>query len=562
MIRKLLRFSNKVAFLLPAATLLILLALAVVIGQSITQHYKQAETLNEIATHDTILRKNAITISNTAAAINTRLLGVLSDTYSMSGSVITIERFYSELEGAWKSLASQLTPQELQGFAAIIQKKDALFQMRHGLIEALRSSERSRISRQYDQFLEAAVPLQRLLDAKAQELDNAVTNKIADVSRASEAGLQQGITLSALAVLIGLATTAYSFFGVGRPLSRVSQIIARLHDGDVTTVIPKTRRNDEIGALMLSLERFRHSLSEAQELRSRSQEVTQAAEAERKALLERLIGDLEKAVNDIVNAIGRSSEHLGGNALTMRNLAERTAKEAHSVNDASASTTQGLHSVAAATSQLNISIEEIGSRVSSSATIAETAFARVSEANQVIDKLDGAINDIGTVLGLIRSIAEQTNLLALNATIEAARAGEAGRGFAVVAAEVKTLATQTTRATDEIAAQIQAVRMAGADVIGVVETIRQAVDAVNAMSMEISSSVHEQQHATGEISNRIALASGEAERIAHSIAQVLEAAKRTDTQASAVSQAIEEISHQATRLRSQIDSFIAQSKAA
>lgn len=212
---------------------------------------------------------------------------------------------------------------------------------------------------------------------------------------------------------------------------------------------------------------------------------TKMAEAERHALLERLASQFESSVGSLVDAVTGSAEQLDGAAKSMSNSVGRTADLCQTVSSASSNTTQNVQTVASAAEELSSSITEIGSRIDRASGIISDAVSQANETNTKIEGLAVAAQKIGDVVDLINDIAGQTNLLALNATIEAARAGDAGKGFAVVASEVKTLATQTSRATDEIANQIRTIQVETENSVQAIQEISKTINAVDEISAAI-----------------------------------------------------------------------------
>ena len=221
-----------------------------------------------------------------------------------------------------------------------------------------------------------------------------------------------------------------------------------------------------------------------------------------------------------------------------------------------------MHTVASAAEQLSASIREIGQQVTNAAAIASEGAQQAGSTVQVVRGLDESAQRIGEVIRLINDVAAQTNLLALNATIEAARAGEAGKGFAVVAMEVKNLAAQTAKATEEIAAQINAVQAATGDVVRAIEGISETIARIDEISATIASSVEEQGAATGEIARNVQQAAQGTQEVSANISDVTQAAADTGRVASEIVSAASELTDQAERLREEVDRFIARVRAA
>ncbi|MGF1607837.1 MAG: methyl-accepting chemotaxis protein [Kiloniellales bacterium] len=361
-------------------------------------------------------------------------------------------------------------------------------------------------------------------------------------------------TLGALAIGIVLAFVIGR--GISRPVSRLTAVMQRLVANDFSVEVPDRERRDELGAMALAVQVFKDNGQEVERLRAEQQEAERRAQAERDKLMLELADTLDVKVKAIVDAVRSASDDMTHNAQSMSKLADQTKEQSAAVRDASAEASQNVQTVAASAEELSSSIAEINRNVASSNEIAKKATEEARRTNEEVEGLVAAAQRIGEVVNLIQDIAEQTNLLALNATIEAARAGEAGKGFAVVASEVKNLATQTGKATEEIAQQITAMQNATTSAASVIGGIGKTIDQMNEIASAILSTVEQQAGATQEIARNVQQACHGTEQVTDSIDSVSEAADKTDRSAASVLQASAGLAEQSVALAEQLEGLV------
>ena len=368
--------------------------------------------------------------------------------------------------------------------------------------------------------------------------------------------------LIGVVVALGVGGTLAMIFGVSTPIGGMTKVMEVLAGGNLEAEIPSRDRRDEIGAMAKSVQVFKEGMQEAARLRAEQEEVKRKAEQERRAAMLSLADRFEASVGEIVDGVASAATELQATAQAMTGTAEETSKQSTSVAAASEQTSQNVQVVAAATEELSSSTREIGQQVSHVATLIEGAVQQAALSTSQVQGLSDEAEKIGNVIKLITGIAAQTNLLALNATIEAARAGEAGKGFAVVAAEVKALASQTARATDEIGTQIKAIQEATRSSAESIQGISTSIGRVNESATTIASAVEEQGAATQEISRNVAQASQGTQQVTMNMASVSEAANNTGAAAAQVLSSAGELSRGGEKLRAQVRSFLSEVRAA
>jgi methyl-accepting chemotaxis protein len=369
--------------------------------------------------------------------------------------------------------------------------------------------------------------------------------------------------IAAAVILAALAGAAWAMvLLVSRPVSRLAAATAAIAAGDHATVVPATSRGDELGVMARALQGFAGSLAEAERLRCAQEAAKQVAEADRRAGLVHLAGELEAQVGGAVEAIASASTELSAAATSLVSIAERGAGRAAEVSADTTEANGNVGTIAAATEQLAASVAEIARQVNESSQVAKEAVAQAERSNATVANLHDASQKIGEVLRLIGDIASQTNLLALNATIEAARAGEAGKGFAVVASEVKSLAGQTARATEGIAAQIQAMQGATDGAVQEIQAIRATILRMGDIATAIAAAVEQQDAATRDIARNVQGAAGGTARIATRIEEVRQIAGETGGAATQVQATSGELAGQAERLRRKVDEVLGGLRAA
>ena len=349
---------------------------------------------------------------------------------------------------------------------------------------------------------------------------------------------------------------------IARPIERITQAMGKLAKGEKSIDIPGVGRRDEIGQMADAVQVFKENAVKVERLQAEQAEANARADTERRAAMTKLATDFEGSVGQIVDSVSSAAEQLKSSAEAMSMIADESSSQSTTVAAAAEQATHNVQTVASSTVEVSASIQEIARQVQQQSDIAGRATALAAQSRQQVGDLSDHAETIGQVVSLITSIAEQTNLLALNATIEAARAGDAGKGFAVVASEVKNLATQTAKATDEIANQIRGVQEQTGSTVSAIGEIAETVQSMSEIASMVASAVEEQNAAAQEIGRNVQEAAGGTQEVSTGIVAVTKTASEAGTASSQMLAAAQDMSNQASNLSTEVQRFLSEVRAA
>ena len=404
---------------------------------------------------------------------------------------------------------------------------------------------------------EANRSVRSALNKDLETLSKVYAERAKDIAEQTETTRQLSLVLTGLGgvalalVLIGVILIARS---IARPLSVITAVIKQVAEGADNVRVPHTDRGDEIGALARAIEIFRQAMDHNKNLNSQVVRESQIREA-RGRHIEISVEAFRGAIGTVLRAVKENATAMRGSAQTITRVTSKASNEASAAAGATEQASSNVSMVAGAAEELSASVEEIGRQVRQSAAAVEQTGLRTEKSIAEIESLAAATQRIDGVLNLIQAIAEQTNLLALNATIEAARAGDAGRGFAVVAHEVKALAGQTAKATEEISQNVSLIQSSTRNAVDAVREIGHAVGEINAITTNIAHAIGQQDAATREISSNAQGAAQGNATLVHNIGSLRDAIGQTSTVAASVLTASDDLNATAETLSREVETF-------
>jgi len=398
------------------------------------------------------------------------------------------------------------------------------------------------------------------VDVLLADLSSKLEAQAEDARRLALDAARTALNLS-LPAILGIFTAlaiagAGLFLFVVRPIRRMTSAMLRLAQGDTTIELAGEGQTDEIGNMASAVVVFRENLIEAGRLREAQVKSEEQAEIDKKTAMNNLADNFESSVSEMVETVASSAGSMQESAHELADSARESGERASDAAQASKDSAKDIETVAVATEKLRSSIEDVSQQIASSASAAHSAGEAARESNRVIKSLGEAAHQIDNIVQIIQDIAEQTNLLALNATIEAARAGDAGRGFSVVAAEVKGLAEQTTKATQDISTQIKEIQDVAQVSVGQIGQVADSIGQIEESLASVSTAAEEQSHTTGEISESIRQAAAHSRRISDTVSQLAVSAVSSQSTLTNSHQATVEMTLQTEKLGAKVGEFV------
>ncbi|HUN46764.1 MAG TPA: methyl-accepting chemotaxis protein [Stellaceae bacterium] len=466
-----------------------------------------------------------------------------------------------QIDKALEQLKGSTNGQTLQWLVSALMKygkgDQSLLKVRRAELE-----ETAAGAKHLQQNLALAQVLEQEVGKLVERAQSAATAAAADSAAAIAQGRVWLIAIAAASLIVALGL---AWFYVGRNVARrllaLRHSMTEIADGNLTAVIP-TGGDDEIADMAGALMIFRDHGLAARDTGARAEAERHRLAEERRRELLALAESFESSVKDVVQSVSASAEEMRSTATLMVSTADDTTRQSQTVANASSQASENVQTVASAAEELAGSTAEIGRQVAESSRVASQAVAEAERTGATVQSLAEAAQRIGEVAELITGIATQTNLLALNATIEAARAGEAGKGFAIVASEVKTLATQTAKATEEIGGQIRSIQDATRGAVDAIVVINGIIGRISEIATSVASAVEEQSATTRDIARNVQQAATGTHEVSENITGVSRSASETGQAATMVHQAASDLAVQSDKLNGEVERFLTRVRAA
>src|SRR6195256_3404686 len=512
------------------------------------------------------IKQNAWLLRNTAGEASLIISIGLSTGRVLPETPMKYEKFLGGTEIAFSALEMAASVMQLPSAlsSAIATTKTAYFEaeylaLRDRLLNTLIAGEKAELTA--NQW--SPVTVGRL--GAAVGVAEAALDAAREHTSTQHSAAQRSLALQLTLLASALALTFGAMMAVNRrvigPLHNMRDAMLKVASGDLTVDTGYTARRDEIGALARALETFKQQAMDKLRIEEQERERNTGATTRQQAI-EAYVGEFESTLRQTLQELGDASGQMRNTSAGLSSVSRQTNEPVHVAEKASGEASMSVESVASASEELSASINDISQQAAHAAGIASRAVNQARETDGTVQGLAKSAARIGEVVGLINTIAAQTNLLALNATIEAARAGEAGRGFAVVASEVKSLASQTAKATEEISEQIADIQKVAGEAIDAIKRIGGIIGEVNEVATAIAAAVQEQGAATQEITRSTQSAAQGTRNVSDNITGVKTDADAAAAAAEHVKDASQTLENQSQHLGNQVTEFLGKIRAA
>ncbi|MBX2830853.1 MAG: methyl-accepting chemotaxis protein [Rhodospirillales bacterium] len=515
----------------------------------------EKETLTSLRVEAYERRSDALTLSNALNEAHGSLFRILTwDSNGLNAAVVpelreTVSKLSNELAPIADRLAAVGGDAFRENYTKYMEQVD-LFLVEsemniYGALEVIAQADET--------FQALQVPLNQIL-VQSHEV---ATTSFAAAYYQAEALQRVFVIVAVMVVVIAGFCSVFVSRRISRPMTEIAKLIENISNGDLDVDIVGGNRGDEIGTVARSVTVLRDQSKEAETLRQERERV-RAVESQRQQNLIEATNHFQRSVQEALSGFDREFGSLNGSASEMEQIATHASARSADANQHSEQVLHHIEAVSHTTASLSEAIAEIGQQAQTSAEVAGRARSESEQSRALFEQLTDATQRIGDIVGLIEEIASQTNLLALNATIEAARAGDAGKGFAVVAGEVKNLASQTARATEDISNQVEEIRGLTDNVVSALHSVADVIGEVDQSAAAIAAAVEEQQASTAGISDSIKDANGGMRTVAEAVGALDSETGRVHNGSENVTRATSTLNTEATRLRDAIDGFLEQ----